>query len=100
MKGLSVPGVPISPGEILLEEFLKPLGLSQREAAAAIGVPPIRISEIVRAKRAITADTALRLAAYLATSAEFWLNAQALWELAQLAQAGNPYSWISPARKP
>lgn len=72
---------PIHPGEVLGEEFLKPLGLSQYALAQAIGVPQIRVSEIVRGRRAITPDTALRLARYFGTSAEFWISMQATYEL-------------------
>jgi addiction module HigA family antidote len=68
---------PIHPGEILLEEFLKPLGLSQYRIARDLSVPPRRINEIVHGKRGITADTALRLGRYFGTSARFWLNFQA-----------------------
>ena len=68
---------PISPGEILLEEFLKPLGLSQNRVARAIDVPTGRINDIIRSKRGITRDTAARLAVYFRTSPEFWLNLQA-----------------------
>ena len=64
------------PGEILLEDFLKPMGLSQTALANAIDVPPRRINEIVKGKRAITADTALRLAAFFNTDAQSWLNLQ------------------------
>jgi addiction module HigA family antidote len=72
---------PITPGEILLEEFMKPLGLSQNRLARDIDVPVGRISEIVRGKRAITADTALRLEKYFEVSAEFWLNLQSRYDL-------------------
>ena len=65
---------PAHPGEVLREDFLKPLGLSQYALVKAIGVPQIRVSEIVNAKRAITPDTALRLARYFKTSAEFWMG--------------------------
>ena len=65
---------PIHPGEILLDEFLKPLGLSQYRIARDLSVPPRRINEIVLGKRGITADTALRLGRYFGTSARFWLN--------------------------
>ncbi|MHB8731485.1 MAG: HigA family addiction module antitoxin [bacterium] len=68
---------PIHPGEILNEEFLKPLRISQYRLAKAINVPPRRINEIVHGTRAITADTALRLARYFGTSERFWLNLQA-----------------------
>ncbi|MBN2099335.1 MAG: HigA family addiction module antidote protein [Dehalococcoidia bacterium] len=68
---------PVHPGEVLSEEFLKPLGLSQNRLALDIGVPPRRTNEIVLEKRRITADTALRLARYLNTSPQFWLGLQA-----------------------
>ena len=67
----------IHPGEILLEEFLVPMGLSQNRIARAMGVPPRRINEIVHAKRSVTADTALRLARYFGTSEQFWMGLQA-----------------------
>ncbi len=72
---------PVHPGEVLKEDFLKPSGLSQNALAKAIGVPPIRISQIVRGKRAITPETALRLARYFGTSPEFWLGMQAHYDL-------------------
>ena len=72
---------PIHPGEVLLEEFLKPLGLSQYRLATDISVPPRRINEIVHGKRAITADTALRIARYFGTSERFWLNLQVRHDL-------------------
>ena len=72
---------PIAPGEILLREFLEPLGISQYRVAQDISVPPRRINEIVHGKRAISADTALRLARYFGTSAHFWLNLQARYDL-------------------
>ncbi len=71
----------VHPGEVLQEEFLKPLELSQNRLAREIGVPPRRINEIVQAKRAITADTALRLARYFGTSEAFWLGLQADYDL-------------------
>ena len=71
----------IHPGEVLLEEFLAPLQLSQNALARALGVPPRRINEIVLAKRAITPDTALRLARYFGTSERFWLGLQADYDL-------------------
>ena len=73
---------PIHPGEVLNEEFLKPLNISQYKLAKEIFVPAIRISEIVRNKRSISADTALRLGKYFNTSPEFWLNIQAHYDLA------------------
>jgi addiction module HigA family antidote len=72
---------PIHPGEVLLEEFLNPLEISQYRLATDISVPPRRINEIVHGKRAITADTALRLARYFGTSERFWLNLQARHDL-------------------
>lgn len=72
---------PIHPGEILLEEFLKPLGISQYRLAKEMNVYPRKINEIVHGKRAITADTALRLSRYFGTSAELWMNLQALYDL-------------------
>ncbi len=72
---------PIHPGEILLEEFMGPLGLSQYRVAKDIGVHPRRINEIVHGKRSITADTALRLSRYFGTSERFWLNLQARYDL-------------------
>lgn len=72
---------PVHPGEVLAEEFLAPLGLSQNRAALAMRVPPRRINEIVHGKRAVTADTALRLARFFGTTAEFWVNLQAHYEL-------------------
>jgi addiction module HigA family antidote len=72
---------PIHPGEILLEEFMKPRALSQNALARALHVPPRRINEIVLEKRGITADTALRLARYFGTSAELWTGLQADYDL-------------------
>lgn len=72
---------PIHPGEILMEEFLEPLQVSQNRLAVAIGVPPRRINEIVHGKRRITADTALRLARYFGTTDRFWLNLQTRYDL-------------------
>ena len=71
----------VHPGEVLAEEFLAPIGLSQNALARALDVPPRRINEIVLGKRAITADTALRLARYFGTTAEFWMALQASFEL-------------------
>ncbi len=72
---------PVHPGEVLLEEFLKPLGISQYRLAKEIGVPPRRINEIVHGKRIVTADTALRLSRYFVVSDRFWLNLQAQYDL-------------------
>lgn len=72
---------PIHPGEVLLEDFMKPLGLSQYRLAHDIGVTPIRISQIVNGQRAITVDTAMRLARYFGTSAAVWLRLQVRYDL-------------------
>ena len=72
---------PVHPGEVLLEEFLKPLGLSQYRLAKDINVPPRRINEIVHGTRAVSANTALRLSRYLGLSERFWLNLQAQYDL-------------------
>jgi len=72
---------PVHPGEILLEEFLRPMELSQYRLAKSISVPPRRVNEIVHCKRAITADTALRLSRFFGTSERFWLNLQARYDL-------------------
>ncbi len=72
---------PIHPGEVLMEEYLEPLGITQHRLAIAIGVPPRRINEIVHGKRRITADTALRMARYFGTSERFWMNLQGRYDL-------------------
>ena len=77
---------PVHPGEVLLEDFMKPLGLSQYRVAKDIGVPPLRISQIVRGKRSVTADTAMRLARYFGTSAVVWLRLQVRYDL-EVAEA-------------
>jgi addiction module HigA family antidote len=72
---------PVHPGEVLLEDFMKPLGLSQYRVAQDIGVPALRISQIVHGKRAITADTAMRLSRYFGTSPDVWLRLQTRYDL-------------------
>ena len=72
---------PMHPGEILLEEFLKPMGITQYRLAKNISVQPTRINQIVKGKTGISADTALRLGRYFQMSAQFWLNVQAQYEL-------------------
>ena len=72
---------PTHPGEMLLEEFLGPLGLTQVAAADKMGISVNRLNELIRGKRGVTADTALRLAKLLKTSPEFWMNLQAAWDL-------------------
>jgi addiction module HigA family antidote len=74
--------IPIHPGEFLREDFMKPLGLSANALAIALRVPVTRISEIVRERRAITVETAMRLGHYFGTTTEFWVNMQKAWELA------------------
>ena len=73
----------ITPGEILDEEFLKPMGITQYRLAKDVGVPPRRINQIVKGQRAITADTALRLGRYFGVSPQFWLNLQSHYDLEQ-----------------
>ena len=80
---------PVHPGEILLEEFLKPMGLSQNRLALSIGVPPRRINEIVLGKRSVSADTALRLGRYFDMSPQFWLGLQMDYDLDMAADALN-----------
>ncbi len=80
----------IHPGEILAEEFMKPLGLSINALARELHVPPNRIHAIVHGRRSITADTALRLAAYFGTSAELWLNLQSEYDLRQARRISGP----------
>ncbi len=72
---------PIHPGEVLMEDFIGPLGVTQHRVAVAIGVPPRRINEIVHGKRRITADTALRLSRYFGTTELFWINLQNRYDL-------------------
>jgi addiction module HigA family antidote len=72
---------PLHPGEVLLEEFMLPMGISQNQLGRDLGVTPRRINEIVHGKRAVTADTALRLARYFGTSAQFWMGLQSDYDL-------------------
>ena len=88
---------PVHPGEVLLEEFMKPLGVSGYQLARETGVPPIRISEIVRGKRAISADTALRLARFFGTSERFWTNLQKKYDLkAEKGRIGEGLEEVRP----
>ncbi len=82
---------PIHPGEILREEYLVPMGMSANALAQAIGVPANRVTDIVRERRAITAETALRLGKALRTSPEFWLNLQKMYELRKEAAGSEEY---------
>lgn len=79
---------PVHPGEVLLEDFMRPLGLSRSRLAAELGVPAHRVGEMVRGQRAISADTALRLARYFGTSAELWLRLQVDYDL-EVAKAAD-----------
>ncbi len=72
---------PVHPGEVLMEDFIEGLGITQNKLAVSIGVPPRRINEIVHGKRAITADTALRLGRYFGVEPQFWLNLQSRYDL-------------------
>jgi addiction module HigA family antidote len=89
---------PVHPGEILLEEYLKPMGLSQHRLALCLGVDPRRVNEIVQGKRSVTADTALRLARFFGTSAQMWLNLQTWYDLevAQDALGGRIEQEVRP----
>ena len=90
---------PIHPGEVLMEEFLEPLRVSQNRLAVAIGVPPRRINEIVHGKRRITADTALRLAKFFGTTDRFWLNLQTRYDLEiEKDHLGNTLDRIEPLK--
>ena len=81
--GWEIKGITTSPGEMLMEEFLKPLGISQNRLALAIRVPSGRITQIVHGTRAITPDTALRLARYFGNSPDFWMNLQQSYDLSK-----------------
>ena len=88
---------PIRPGEVLMEDFIVPLGITQHRLAVAIAVPPRRINEIVHGQRRITADTALRLGRYFGTSAQFWINLQSHHDLEVEADAlGGALDAIQP----
>ena len=90
---------PIHPGEVLIEDFIEPLGVTQHSVAIAVGVPPRRINEIVHGKRRITADTALRLARYFGTTDRFWLNLQSRYDLeVERDRLGSALEAITPLR--
>ncbi|UGT53736.1 HigA family addiction module antitoxin [Nocardia asteroides] len=90
---------PVHPGEVLMDDFIEPLGITQHRVAVAIGVPPRRINEIVHGKRRITADTALRLGRYFGTSDLFWLNLQNRYDLEIERDAiGDALAAIQPLR--
>lgn len=88
----------VHPGEMLLEEFIEPYGITQHRLAVAIGVPPRRINEIVHGNRRITADTALRLGRYFGTSAEFWMNLQSHYDLRRERRKRLDIEAIEPIR--
>lgn len=88
---------PIHPGEILREEFMVPMGISSNALARAVGVTPARINEIVRERRGITADTALRLARFFGTDVQSWMNLQTNYDIeCALAKAGSAIAHIQP----
>lgn len=99
--GWNLQRVTTSPGEMLTEEFLKPLRISQNQLALAIRVPPNRISQIVKGTRAISPDTALRLSRYFGNSPEFWLNLQQAWDLSSAVHtsAEKIKSEVQPLKK-
>jgi addiction module HigA family antidote len=90
-----MPRVRTHPGEVLREEYLKPLDLSARSLAKELGVPANRLTEIMRGERDVSADTAIRLARYFRTDPRFWLNLQAAHDISK-AQAQHDYSKVSP----
>ncbi|MHA6620171.1 HigA family addiction module antitoxin [Pseudonocardia sp. DLS-67] len=91
--------VPVHPGEVLMEDFIEPLGITQHRVAVAIEVPPRRINEIVHGKRRITADTALRLARYFGTTDLFWINLQNRYDLeVERDSLGESLNRIEPLR--
>ena len=81
---------PIPPGEILLEEFMKPLEISQNRLARDVDIPVSRVADVIKGRRSITADTALRFGEYFGTSAEFWLNLQAGFDLRRIRNTAWP----------
>jgi|SRR5699024_2308563 len=88
---------PIHPGEILMDEFLEPMGITQHKLSVSIGVPPRRINEIVHGKRRISADTALRLGRYFGMTAQFWINLQSHYDLEVQREAiGDQLDEITP----
>lgn len=88
---------PVHPGEILMEEFLEPMGITQNKLAVSICVPPRRVNEIVHGKRRITADTALRLGRYFGVSAQFWINLQSHYDLeVEMDALGDSLEKIQP----
>jgi antitoxin HigA-1 len=95
IEEMIMPRIRTHPGEILQQEFMLPLGLSARALGAAIDVPPNRLSDIVRGRRDVSADTAIRLGRYFKTNSRFWLNLQAAYDLSK-AESEFDYSTIEP----
>jgi antitoxin HigA-1 len=90
-----MPRIRVHPGEVLREEFLLPLGMSARSLAVAIDVPANRISDILRERRDVSADTAIRLGRYFGTTPQFWINLQAAYDLSK-AEVSGDYTQIVP----
>ena len=101
MTRLPTHRAPTHPGEMLLEEFLRPLEMTQTELAERIGVSYPRVNELVNGKRGVTPDTALRLSRLFGTTPEFWLNGQRNWDLwhAMRSPAASTIGWIRPVKK-
>ncbi len=93
-----MPRLRTHPGEVLAEEYLQPLGLSASGLAQAIGVPPNRISDIIRKRRDVSADTAIRLGKFFAVDPRFWLNLQTAYDLSR-AESEHDYSSVRPRSK-
>ncbi|MFP5228438.1 MAG: HigA family addiction module antitoxin [Acidobacteriota bacterium] len=100
-EGWKIEGVTTHPGEMLLEEFLIPLSISQNQLALDLRVPATRIGQIVNGKRSISSDTALRLARYFGNSPEFWLNLQQMYDLSKARQdsAGRIHEEVRPLKR-
>lgn len=100
-EGWKIEGITTHPGEMLLQEFLIPLSISQNQLALDIRVPATRIGQIVNGKRSITSDTALRLSRYFGNSPEFWLNLQQMYDLSRTRQeaAGRIDEEVRPLRR-
>jgi addiction module HigA family antidote len=92
-----MPRLRTHPGEILQEDYLVPLRLSARALAADLGVPPNRITEIIRGERAVSADTAIRLGLHFSTTSQFWLNLQTAYDLSKAERDGN-YASVKPRK--
>lgn len=93
-----MPRLRTHPGEILQEEFLVPLKVSARMLAADLGVPPNRITEIIRGERAVSADTAIRLGLHFNTTSQFWLNLQIAYDLSKAERGDGDYAGVKPRK--